>query len=148
MAYSPVWFNKQSSGSARALDSNYQNASGSTLLKGTPVTINASGQLVLVDVSDEAAVKAMVGYAGLDLPNAASGSVIDAGRLENITTSFAVRDVVYIGKDGLLTNIEPDIGVNGFVAGDFVVLAGVIVKNEFNPAWKDLKIMTDTIGQL
>lgn len=148
MSYSPFFFNQQSQGSSRQTITNFQNGSGSTLAKGTPVSVNASSQLTTVDVSNEASVKALVGLTGMSIPNAATGSVADCGRLENITTSYAVRTVVYIDKTGALTNSPPTIGVNSFVSGDFVVLVGVIVKNEFNPAQKDIKLMLSVIGQL
>lgn len=147
MTYSPNGFNKFT-GSSKAIGSNFQNASGSTVTKGTPVTLNLSGQAVLIDVSDQASVQAILGVASLDLPNGSNGGIVDAGRLENITTGFAIRDVVYVGKNGLLTNVAPDIGVGSFVAGDFVILVGVIVKNEFNAMQKDLKLMIDVVGQL
>lgn len=148
MAYSSRFFGSNGDGSSRQTLTNFQNASGFTILKAVPVTINASSQLVLIDVSNQASVEAMVGVTGMDIPNAATGSVIDNGRLENITTGFAVRDVVYVSKTGGLTNVKPDIGVGGFVAGDFVVLVGVIVKNEFNGAQKDIKLMISVVGRL
>ncbi|MCX9024607.1 MAG: hypothetical protein OIN85_00760 [Candidatus Methanoperedens sp.] len=93
-------------------------------------------------------VQSVVGVTNQDIPSAASGGVIDAGRVEDITTSFALRDVLYVDKSGSLTNIKPDIGVNGFVHGDYVVLVGVVVLNEFNGLKKDLKLMLSVIGQL
>lgn len=148
MSYSPAFFNQNSGGNSKATGSQFQNVSGSTLAVGTPVCVNASSQLILVDVSDEAAVKAIVGVAGDSIPNAASGQILDNGRLQNITTSFAVRSVLYIDKSGALTDQAPEIGTAGFTDGDFVVLVGVVVKNEFNPSNKDLKLMISVIGQL
>lgn len=148
MSYSPAFFNQNSNGSSKTTGSQFQNASGSTLAVGVPVCVNASSQLILVDVSIEASAKAIVGVAGESIPNAANGQVLDNGRLQNITTSFAVRSVLYIDKAGALTDQAPTLGVNGFTDGDFVVLVGVVVKNEFNPSNKDLKLMISVIGQL
>lgn len=148
MTYSPLFFFAQSKGSSRQTSTNYQNASGFTINKSTPVSLNSSGQLVVIDVTSQASVQAMVGLAGIDIPNAATGAVIDNGRLEDVTTSSAVRDILYVSKTGGLTNVKPEIGVGGFVSGDFVVLVGVVIANEFNGSLKDIKLMINVIGRL
>lgn len=148
MTYSPFFINKQGSGSSRAVTTNFQNGSGGTLAMGSPVAINTSGQLIVPNVSTEAHIQAMVGLTGISIPNAATGAVVQSGRLEEVTTSFAIGDSFYLSKTGGLTNVKPDIGVGGFVAGDFVVFLGVVVKNEFNAILKDFKIMMSVIGQL
>ncbi len=148
MTYSPSFFNKESKGSSRQLITNFQNGSGSTLAKAVPVSVNATSQLVAVDVSSETSVQALVGLTAASIPNAAIGQVADNGRLEDITTGFVIGDAVYISKAGGLTNIKPSSGANGFVDGDFVIFIGVIVKNEFNGSLKDIKLMISVIGQL
>lgn len=147
MTYSPNGFSKFS-GSSKALGSNFQNGSGSTLDKCVLVSVNASSQLVPTVVDNEALVQAIVGVTSISIPNAASGGIVDNGRLEDITTSFAVGDAIYLGKTGLLINTKPVIGSYGFVDGDFVIFVGVIVKNEFNVSLKDMKLMISVIGQL
>ena len=144
MAYNP---NSQK-GISRVLSTGYQNGEVFTLLKGQPVSVNTSGQIKAVDISNEASALAVVGVCSTDIPSAASGQVMDAGRLENITTSFSVGDVVYLNVDGGLTNVKPEIGVGSFVSGNFVIFIGIIVKNEFDPLQKDLKIFLNVIGQL
>lgn len=149
MSYSPFFLNQNSRGSTRSLTANFQNGSGSTLVMAVPVSVNASSQLVPLNVSSEASTQAIVGLTSISIPNAATGSVVDSGRLENITTSFAVGDAVYAGKLNPLTNSKPNIGDSeGFTTGDFVVFIGVIVKNEFNPILFDLKLMISVAGQL
>ncbi|NJO48242.1 MAG: hypothetical protein HC840_00840 [Leptolyngbyaceae cyanobacterium RM2_2_4] len=148
MTYSPSFFNKESKGSSRQTITNFQNGSGSTLDKATLVSVNTSSQLVPTSVSSETLVQAIVGMTNISIPNAATGSVADFGRLEDITTSFAVGDAVYLNKDGTLTNTKPQIGINSFTDGDFVIFIGVVVKNEFNVSLKDLKLMISVIGQL
>jgi hypothetical protein len=148
MSYSPFFFNQNAKGSSRATQAGFQNGSGSTILQSTPVSVNTSSQTLPLDVTSEASVQAIVGLAGVDTPNGASASVIDNGRLENITTSFSVGDAVYAGISTPLINVKPDIGVAGFASGDFVVFIGVVVKNEFNPSLLDLKLMISVIGQL
>lgn len=148
MGFSPYWLNRTANGASRATAGSFTNGSGSTLAKGVPVSINGSSLSVPLDVSSESSILAMVGITNISTPNAASGSVIDNGRVEDITTSFAVGDPVYAGKSSPLVNIKPDIGVDSFASGDFVVFLGVIVKNEFNPLLMDLKLMITVFGQL
>lgn len=151
MSYSPYFLNKNGTGNvagSRGTITNFQNGSGSTLAKATLVSVNVSGQLVPTDVTSEVLVQAMVGLTGISIPNAASGEVVDNGRLEDITTSFAIGDALYLGKTGLLINTKPEIGVATFDEGDFVIFVGVVVKNEFNGSLKDLKLMISVIGQL
>lgn len=148
MTYSPSFFNKESKGSSRQTITNFQNGSGSTLAKATLVSVNGSGNLVPTVVDSEALVQSIVGMTNISIPNAATGAVVDNGRLEDITTSFAIGDAIYLGKTGLLINVKPEIGVASFVEGDFVIFVGVVVKNEFNVSLKDLKLMISVIGQL
>lgn len=148
MAYNPN-FRGNTGSAAKLVRSGYQNSLVSTITKTTPVSVNTSGQLVLLDVSDETNVFRWVGVAAEDIPAAANGQVSGDGRIENITTSLSVGDFVYAGKTpGTLINTKPDIGIMSFASGDFVVLIGVIVKNEFNPLQKDLKLVLLNIGQL
>lgn len=148
MTYAPSFFNKESSGSSRQTITNLQNGYGSGLAKGTPVSVNSSGQLVMVDITSDASVQAIVGMTGINIPNGAIGAIVDNGRLEDITTAFSIGDPVWIGTNGMLTNIKPDYGVGSFAEGYFVVFIGVIVKNEFNPSLKDIKLMISVVGQL
>lgn len=148
MSFSPFFFNKNATGAVRAITTNFQNASGSTLTKGTPVCVNASSQLTNVNVSSEASVMALVGLTNVSIPNAATGGVQDSGRLEDVSVGFALGDPLWISKTGGLTNVKPEIGVGGFTDGDFVVFVGVVVRNEFNVSLKDIKMMLSIVGQL
>lgn len=148
MSYSPNFRGNQGKGSSRQLSTNFQNASGGTLIQATPVSVNTSGQLIAMDVSSEAIVSAIVGVCGIDIPNSATGAVVDCGRLENVVLGFSVGDPIWVSKAGFLTNVKPNIGVGGFLAGDFVIFIGVIVKNEFNALQKDIQLMVSITGQL
>lgn len=148
MTYSPSFFNKESKGSSRQTITNFMNGSGSTLNKATLVSVNSSSHIVPTLVNNESLVESIVGMTNMSIPNAATGSVVDNGRLEDISTSFSVGDPIYLNKDGSLTNIKPSIGVSGFVESDFVIFVGVIVNNEFNGLLKDIKLMISVIGQL
>lgn len=146
-------YNPNSTGpSSNAINTNapgYQNGSGSTISLASPVSTNTSGNVVLTDVSDEALALAFVGLTNGSIPNAATGIVLNSGRIENITNPFAIGDPIWVGSSpGTLTNIMPNAGIDGFVALDFVIFVGVVVKNEFNPVQKDIQLLTQIIGQL
>jgi len=127
--------------------STLRNATGSTITKGTPVSINANGELQAVNVSDEASAAAMVGVAESDISNNTDGNIITNGKLANITTSFVYGNVLYVSKSGGFTNVKPSDGVNGFVAGDFIVNVGVIAKDPASVN-KDLIVNHYIVGQL
>lgn len=148
MTYSPKFRGNSALGASRKTGSNYTNGSGQMLIKSRPVCINALSKIVGVNVSDQTSVQRMVGICAEDIPNTASGQVMDIGRLEDVVTSFALGDALYVGKDGFITNIKPEIGVGGFVSGDFIIFIGVVVQNEFNVGQKDIKVMLSVIGQL
>jgi hypothetical protein len=148
MSYNPLFNGSTFNGSSRQLITNYQNGTGIAIPQGTPVSTNSIGQIVPTDVTSQASVQAIVGYANVRIPSGAYGGVISSGRLENISTSFAIGDAVYIGLGGTLINTKPDYGVSGFAAGDWIVFVGVLTKNEFNPTLTDLQLFTQTIAQL
>ncbi|MCG3175462.1 MAG: hypothetical protein MOGMAGMI_00391 [Candidatus Omnitrophica bacterium] len=135
-------------GAATIVKDSFVNGTLSTLSKGALVSIDSDGELELIDVSDEQSVDSFVGIVYEDIDSLASGDVVVSGRLENITTSIAVGQAVYISKTGTLTTDKPNIGVNDFEAGDFVVKVGLIVKNKDNPLQKDLLVRVSTPKQL
>lgn len=148
MSYSPYFLNQNSKGSSRSTVTGFQNASGSTLAQTTLVSVNASSQLLPTMVDSETLVQAIVGVTDAAIPNGTVGAVVDNGRLEEITTPYAIGDAIYLAKNGSFTNVKPNIGAAGFVSGDFVIFIGVIVKNEFNNTKTDLKLAISVIGQL
>lgn len=107
-----------------------------------------SSGLAMVDVSVEADIDAFVGVLSADTTNTSSGNVANSGTIEDITTSFAVGSAVYINKVGLLTNVKPSIGVNGFGEGDFCIRIGMIAINNDNALKKDLIVQIQMMGQL
>lgn len=148
MSYNPN-FTGASASASRQLSTGYQNGSGSTIPLASPVSSNTSGQILLTDVSNEALALAFVGLTNIAIPSAASGEVISTGRIENVSTGFSIGDAIYIGSTpGTLTNIKPNEGSNGFVALDWVIFVGVLVKNEFNPSQTDIQMLPQVIGQL
>lgn len=124
------------------------NNTGVTLLKGTPVRINVSGELDVIDVSVEAEAINAAGVVENDISNGSDGNIINSGIITDVTTSASFGDVVFISKSGGLTNTKPSIGVGSFVAGDFVIRVGVIAKNQDNPVLKDLIVGMVVEGQL
>ena len=137
----------QASGAATATRSNLSNNTGLTLAAFTPVKLNTSGQLELLDVSIETDALAFVGVTENAIPNSSDGSVISQGKLSNIGM-FSFGDYVYVSKTSGLTNVLPSEGISGFVAGDFIIRVGVIAKNEANPLDKDLFINSQIVGQI
>lgn len=149
MAYSPFSFNPESLGSARALVTDYQNASLSTAIpQGMACSINNAGKLVPLDVSNQASWQNFVGYAYVRIPASAIGPIIANGRLQNITTSYPIGSALYIDTNGNPTNIIPTYGVNGFVSGDMVIFSGVLVPNETNPLETDIALFTQMVATL
>jgi hypothetical protein len=124
-----------------------QNQSGSALPQGSPVKITSSG-ISLVDVSQEGDVDAFAGVLANNSANGTTGQVISSGSIPNITTSFAIGSIIYISKTGILTNVKPSVGVNGFGEGDFIIKIGMIAQNIDNPTNKDLLVQIQHMGQL
>lgn len=150
MSYSPFYFNQQGSGSAESLITNYTNASSITSIpQGTLCFVNNAGFIGPVDVSNQATVDAKVGVAEVRIATSGTGPVVSGGRLENFTTSFPVGTPLFVGTDGSPTNIYPEDGVNGFVAGDYVIFLGVLVPNQTNPSTElDIQLFLQVIGVL
>lgn len=124
------------------------NNTGVTISKATPIRINGSGELDFVNVSVESEAVNVAGVAGENIGDGSTGDFVSNGKITNISTSANFGDTLYVSKSGGLTATKPSIGVNGFVAGDFVIAVGVIAKNQSNPSNKDLVLNIDIVGQL
>lgn len=125
-----------------------ENQSGSTLTKLTPVCIDVAGYIDVIDPSSEDDAFATVGVVAADILNTEVGKVATGGKLTNITTSASFRDVLFVSKTGGVTNVKPTIGVDGFVAGDWVIQLGVVSRNVDNPLQKDLIVNVKLVVQL
>jgi hypothetical protein len=124
-----------------------RNNTGSTILAYTPVIVNTGGDMDLIDVSNSSKIQ-IVGLTIANVLNTGVGEIRSDRVLKEITTPFLFGDTVYVSKTGGLTNILPTTGVNGFLAGDFVIKVGVIAKNQTNPILKDIILDPDVIVQL
>lgn len=133
---------------ASGIQLNYINGSGASMPKATPVKIKSDGNMDFINVSIEADVLAIGGCVEAVVPNAQRGGLITNGRIENVTITGTFGDAVWLSKSGGLTTTKPDIGVGGFLAGDFVVRIGTIAKNEIFPIQKDLVLELTLVGQL
>ena len=131
-----------------SLDYIRTNTTGVTINKGTPIRMNNAGDPDFVDPSIESEIIGIAGIAQDSIPNGEKGIFVTSGKVTQLSVPFDFGDTIYISKTGGLTNIQPSIGVDGFVDGDFIVMLGVIAKNEENPALKDLILHIDIIGQL
>lgn len=123
------------------------NASGSPMAAYLPVTLDSSGDIKPIDVSVESDALRIIGITIQSILNATAGSVMNLGRIENVT-GFNLGDVLYVSKTGGLTTTLPEIGVGGFVASDFVIKIAKISKNQTNPSNKDMIVQIQLIGQL
>jgi len=124
------------------------NPTGGTIVQGTPVGINASGEMQLLDVSIEDNIMSFVGLTKSDISSGAIGEVVVSGPAENVNTSADLDDILYISTTGGLTNTKPEIGVGGYVAGDIIIKVGKVSKNSTNGALKDVVVQPQIIGQL
>jgi hypothetical protein len=125
-----------------------ENNSGSSIPSFTPVRSDSNGDMDVIDVSVEAESLAIVGLTKTSVPDATTGAMVTSGRLENVTGSFVFGNVIYVSKTGGLTGNPPTVGVDGFLAGDWVIKLGVVTKNQSNPILKDLVVQVQLMGQL
>lgn len=137
-----------SSADSAAIQGTFTNASGGSIAIGTPVYGDTSGNIEIIDVSVESSAQNFIGITTSSIPDSSTGNVIMSGLVKNIATSINVGSIVYISKSGAITSTAPDIGVNGFAAGDFVIKIGQITKNATNPSNKDLLVAWQLMGQL
>lgn len=145
MTYSPNNFGIVTP--AGALNKSVANNTGSTVTKATPVSATVTG-ITGVDVTDPVSSNSVVGVVNADIANSTTGTVVSSGVVENITTSASYGDSLYVATDGTLTNQFPQIGVNGFAVGDWIIKIGVVSKNTLAPSQKDLIVLVQVIGEL
>ncbi len=145
MTYRPYGF-IGSDGSS--IEYSLSNSSGNPIVELTPVTTNAVGGIKPVNVSSETDALNVVGVTKESILNNTEGSVVAVGRILNVSLPFPLNSTIWIAKDGSLTNQTPEEGLNGFVALDFVIRVGKIVKNQTNPLNKDFIVNMELIGQL
>lgn len=124
-----------------------KNNSGSAINIYQPVVMNATGGMSAIDVSTFTQ-KRVMGISAANTSDNSFGSVILSGRIESITTPYSVGDTIYVSKIGTLTNIIPEIGVGGFVAGDAMIKIGNLVINDVSPSDIDLLVDVELIALL
>ena len=148
MSFSPNFRGASSTAPTTSVQNQLANNTGSTLAKATPVYANTSGELSLVNVSVEASSYSVLGLVVANILDTQKGNIIFNGKLTDVTTSAVFGDTLFVSKTGTLTNVKPTLGVGGFVSGDFVIRVGVVVKNDLDPAKKDIIIQIQLNGQL
>ena len=88
-----------------------KNATGATLLKGTPVYVSGvSGDKPTVDAAraDDATKMPAIGVLNEDIANDAEGSMLIMGRISGVDTSaFSEGDTIYVAPTGGYTNTKP-----------------------------------------
>lgn len=124
------------------------NSSGGSINRTDAARLDSSGNAQKVDPAVEAQALSCLGVFKDSVPNGSLVGIVTQGRLENVTVSGTFGDAMYVSKTGALTHIKPSIGVNGFVAGDFVIFIGLVTKNQSNPLLTDLMVNIRVVGQL
>lgn len=135
-------------GAAASVAISLKNGSLSTLSALTPVYVNTSGDVDVIDVSDVSKSFSAIGITRASIISSDFGAIVVNGRITDITTSAVFGDTVYVSKTGTLTNVKPSIGVGSFIGGDYVIRVGVISKNLVNVLNKDLIVNVVVVGQL
>lgn len=115
-----------------------KNSSGGAIPTLTPVVISAAGGFTTIDVSSfDPRTLAVTSSA---IADGSFSSIVLQGVIEDVTTPLAIGDSVYVSKTGGLTSTLPSVGVDGFVAGDALIIVGDIIENSANAADKDLVV--------
>jgi len=123
-----------------------------TILRGFPVTINSSGTLAVVDISDEDSAYAFCGVTSLDCLIGGTANILTAGStLYDIPASFGLTGQwgkpIFVSHSGALTSVKPDVGVGDFVSQDFILSVGITTKNP-NTGTTDLILNPRIVGRL
>lgn len=123
-----------------------------SILRGYPVTINSSGSLAIVDITDEDSSYAFCGVTSVDCLINGTDTVLTAGSvLYDIPAVFGLTGQygkhIFVSHTGTLTMTKPTIGVGGFLSQDFIVSVGVTTKNTAT-ATTDLILNPRIIGRL
>jgi len=139
LAYSPA---------SAMVKSAFTNQSGSTISALSCVCIDSSGYIKKTNPTIQADSEKVIGITLTAINNSSSGYVLLGGRLENVTTSAALGDRLWVAIDGSLTNTVPEIGSGGFVAGNYVIRLGSVAANNTNPVNKDIVLTIQLVGQL
>jgi hypothetical protein len=149
MSYTPMSVIISSvSASTQATQSEMINGTGSIVDALTPVRVDSDGEMQLIDVSLDSSALCIVGITKNDVDDLESGTIITQGRIKDVDIAFAVGDYVYVSKSGTLTNVLPEVGVGGFLVGDYIIRIGVIAKNVADSNDKDLFVGISIVGQL
>lgn len=123
------------------------NPNASSIPKGRPIRLTPTG-ITTIDVSNEIEANSIAGITRTIINGYGQGEIVTAGLLEDIGAIGIVGDVFYVDKSGGLTNIKPSIGINGFIAGDWVVRVGILASNNSNPVLFDLLVNISIVGAL
>jgi hypothetical protein len=105
-----------------------------TLLQGYPVSIDATGKVNYINITDEDSAYSFVGVTSLACLIGGTANVLVSGAvLQAIPAAFGITGQygkqVFVSHAGGLTVTKPEIGVGGFLSLDFIVSVGVTTKN-------------------
>lgn len=123
-----------------------------TIVRGSPVTINASGQLAVVDITNEDSAYAFCGVTSIDCLTSGIDTVLTAGSvLTDIPASYGLTGQygkhIFVSHTGSLTLVKPTVGNGGFLSQDFILSVGVTTRNPATGT-TDLILNPRIIGQI
>lgn len=136
------------------IKSTFTNGSLSAIAKGRPVIMNTDGEFEEVDISFETALH-IFGITETAVNSGASGSIITHGRLEDVTLTASLGDVLYVKPDGSLIGSSeftvgtgPTVGNDGYILNDYSIRVGVVGKNLADPFKKDIIVNVQVLGRI
>jgi len=148
MSYSPNFTGRSTDALAIRAGYSALNNSGLVINKASAVRLDVNGEYGEIDVAVETEALSAIGVTVDDIPVGETGESLMSGTIPDVNITANVGDIIYIAKTGELSNIRPQLGVNGFVAGDFAIKIGILFQNDVAPLQKDLFLSIAIIGQL
>jgi hypothetical protein len=129
-----MMINSTSQATRSVIVAGMSNASGSTLLAGTPVRNSLTGlqKIDITNISSEGIIGVVF---DTSIINGAAANVLTNGVLEAFTTSFSNGDIIYVDVSGNLTNVRPVVG-----SGSYIIMIGTVKLNITNPTYRDLVV--------
>ena len=126
--------------------STLKNNNGGSIAGVTPVVVDNLGGIDIIDVASFS--NKTLGVTTATVGSGSNGEIILSGIIENVSIGFNKGEQLFVSKSGGLTNVEPSVGVNGFVAGDALIIVGEVTENSTTPANKDLLVNIRFIAEL
>lgn len=124
-----------------------KNGSGITLERLKPVCVDA-GMYKLINVNDSNLSLTALAVLMEEVSVDGIGRAITFGRIEDIGNTWALDTVLYVNKNGSLSHTVPDIGIDGFIAQDYIIRVGMVIPNQNDINKFDLQVDIKIIARL